>query len=264
MVCRYTVGSRASAFVDDHFGQVPFDDVHVGTKVNERHAREFRRSAARLQVIGEHLLLLLLLGQQLFLFALFLVVAVGVAAQSQRQLLPHLVDDVRMVAEERFRRSCSASASASATVASAIVGVVSARGDDPVVPAQGPETHEESLLATGRRGGAAIQRSPSPQTARTARVRVDDDERPMLHLLLLLLIPLILFLLLFLFFFLLLDQSPLALLSLLALLLLLAAAGLLLGMAVAIGAQRINLLLRLRDDEEHRLDVGSATGAVDQ
>lgn len=264
MVCRYTVGSRASAFVDDHFGQVPFDDVHVGTKVNERHAREFRRSAARLQVIGEHLLLLLLLfGQQLFLFALFLVVAVGMAAQSQRQLLPHLVDDVRVVAEERFRRSRS-SASASA-VAAAVIGVVSARGDDPVVPAQGPETHEESLLATGRRGGATIQRSPSPQTARTARVRVDDDERPMLDLLLLLLlIPLILFLLFFLFFFLL-DQSPLPLLSLLALLLLLllAAAGLL-GMAVTIGAQRIDLLLRLRDDEEHRLDVGSAAGAVDQ
>lgn len=263
MVCRYTVGSRASAFVDDHFGQVPFDDVHVGTKVNERHAREFRRSAARLQVIGKHLLLLLLLfGQQLFLFALFLVVAVGMAAQSQRQLLPHLVDDVRVVAEERFRRSRS-SASASA-VAAAVVGVVSARGDDPVVPAQGPETHKESLLATGRRGGAAIQRSPSSQTARTARVRVNDNKRPVLHLLLLLLIPLILFLLFFLFFFLL-DQSPLPLLSLLALLLLLllAAAGLL-GMAVTIGAQRIDLLLRLRDDEEHRLDVGSAAGAVDQ
>lgn len=54
-------GSRATAFVDDHFGQVPFDDVHVWTEINERHARKFSRSATRLQVIGEHLLLLLLL-----------------------------------------------------------------------------------------------------------------------------------------------------------------------------------------------------------
>ena len=201
--------SRATAFIDDHFGQVPFDDVHVGTEINERHAREFGGSATRLQVIGDHLLLLLLFRQQLFLLAPFLI---GVA-QGQRQLFAHLVDDVRMVTEEGIRCPSSSASAAATAIATAIIGVISARSDDPIVPAECPETDEESLLATGRCRRAAIQRSPSTQPTRTARIRVDDDERPVLsNLLLLFLIVL---------FSILLDQSPPPLLPLLALLLLL-------------------------------------------
>lgn len=40
--------SRATAFVDDHFWQIAFDDVHVGTEINERHAGEFGWCATRL------------------------------------------------------------------------------------------------------------------------------------------------------------------------------------------------------------------------
>ena len=88
-----------------------------------------------------------------------------------------------MVTEESVGRAGRAVESAAA-VSAAIIGVVSARGDDPVVPSERAETDEETLFATGRCGRTAVERSPPTEAARTHRVRVDDDERTVLFRLL--------------------------------------------------------------------------------
>lgn len=83
-----------------------------------------------------------------------------------------------MVAKERVRRPGRTRRSTSA-IAPAVVGVVAAWRDDPVVPAERPETDEETLLAAGRRRRTAIERRPPTQPSRVDRVGVNDDERSM-------------------------------------------------------------------------------------
>ena len=115
--------SGTAALVDHHFGQVSFNNVHIGTEVDERHAGEFRWGTARLQV-------------------------------GCRLQLTERFQHVRVVIEERIGRTVR-----TAAVPPAVVGVVAARGDDPIVPAQFTEADEEPLLAARSRRCTAVQRS---------------------------------------------------------------------------------------------------------
>ena len=127
--------SGATALIDDHFGQISLDDVHIWSEVDERHAGEFGRCTARLQV-----------GERVHSAKLF--------------------QDVRVVVEESVRRSMGTSA-----IAAAVIGVIATGGDDPVVPAQSSKADEESLLAASSCGWTTVQ-CTTTQTSRTGRIRV--------------------------------------------------------------------------------------------
>lgn len=138
---RFAVVLGTTALVDDHFGQVPLDDVTVVGEVDERHGRELDGRAARLEygrVFG----------------------------------LPVVLDGLRVEVEVRVR--CPVH---TAAVAAAVVCVVAAGRDYPRVPADVLELDVEPLLAalTAHRQ-RTVQRSTT-HAPRNRRVRVHHQER---------------------------------------------------------------------------------------
>lgn len=138
---RARVCSRATALVDDHFGQVPLDDVAVVREVYERHGRELDGRAARLEygrVLG----------------------------------LPVVLDRLRVQVEVRVR--CPVHATA---VAAAVVGVVAAGRDYPRIPADLLELDVEPLLAAlAAQRQRAVERAAAHAPGHR-RVRVHHQER---------------------------------------------------------------------------------------
>lgn len=136
---------RTAALVDDHLGQVALDDFLIFLEVDQRHAAELDRGTARLQ------------PAQPVHFAV---------------LLHHVaVIGLKLVGRP-----------GSAAVTTTIVGVVTVRSDDPVVPAQLAEVYVEALLAALARGGSGTVNRPSAHTFRTDCRRwigEHDKERPM-------------------------------------------------------------------------------------
>lgn len=102
--------SRASALLDHHFRQVALDDLLILLVVDDGHAGEPERRAARLET-------------------------------GQAVRFPILVEDVAVVGSKMVWRAHRA------TVALAVIRVVAARRYYPVVPPELVEVHVELLLA---------------------------------------------------------------------------------------------------------------------
>lgn len=132
---------RAAALVDDHLGQVPFDDVTVVGEVDERHGRELDGRATRLEygrVLG----------------------------------LPVVFDGLRVEVEVRVGRPVRAAA-----VAAAVIGVVAAGRDYPRIPADVLELDVEPLLAALAAHGQRTVERPAAHAPGHRRVRVHHQER---------------------------------------------------------------------------------------
>lgn len=69
-----------------------------------------------------------------------------------------------MIVDESVRSSRAGAGRSAPAVPSTVVGVVATGRNDPIVPSQGFETHEEPLLAALPSGRAAIQGSSPSQT----------------------------------------------------------------------------------------------------
>jgi len=138
---RFVVTLGTTALVDDHFGQVPLDDVTVVGEVYERHGRELDGRAARLEygrVFG----------------------------------LPVVLDGLRVEVEVRVR--CPVHTTA---VAAAVVCIVAAGRDYPRVPADVLELDVEPLLAALSAHRQRTVQCSATHAPRYCRVRVNHQER---------------------------------------------------------------------------------------
>jgi len=132
---------RTTALVDDHFWQVPLDDVAVVGEVDERHGRELDGRAARLEygrVFG----------------------------------LPVVLNGLRVEVEVRVR--CPVH---TAAVAATVACVVATGRDYPRVPADVLELDVEPLLAALATHRQRTVQRPAAHAPRHRRVRVHHQER---------------------------------------------------------------------------------------